>query len=165
MLLLALPVFPFVGCEPRTDNGSSVEPISLYEKIGGVWNLSDMRQIDETAKAAGLSVTEVNLYAQFEFPSLVIDLTTEGNQPTTYQVSGTAPELFPNAGYWELNTPFPAADGTAPKILLFADAAKTAKIGELNIISVPGAVEAMELRLTRTADGVPFVSYIYKLVK
>jgi hypothetical protein len=137
----------------------------LYEKIGGVWNLSDMRQIDETAKAAGLSTAEVNLYAQFDFPSLSITLATEGNQPASYQVSGTAPELFPNSGYWALNTDFSFADGTAPKILLFSDAAKTVKTGELYVTSVPGATEAMELRLTRTADGVPFVSYIYKLVK
>jgi hypothetical protein len=164
-LILALVAAVLTGCEPLTKDGSHVEPITLYEKVDGVWNLSDLRQTDETAKAAGLSPSEVSLYAQFTFGTLSIDLKTEANQPTSYQVSGTAPELFPNTGYWQLDSPFPYADGTAPKILLYSDAAKTVKIGELSITSIPGSTETMELKLTRTSDGVPFVSYIYKLIR
>jgi hypothetical protein len=165
-LLLAACVLPlFSGCNPSTDDGSYVAPITLYEKVGGVWNLSDIRQTDETAKTAGLSVTEQSLYAQFEFGTFSIDLKTSENQPTSYQVSGNAPELFPNSGYWQLDTEFPYADGTAPKILLYSDAAKTAKVGELAITSAPGAKAEMELKLTRTSGGVPFVSYLFYLKK
>ncbi|MDR1527250.1 MAG: DUF5004 domain-containing protein [Dysgonamonadaceae bacterium] len=164
-LLLLLVTAILAGCKPVTDDGPYVEPVTLYEKVNGIWNLSDLRQVDETAKAAGLSPSEVSLYAQFTFGTFSIDLKTEANTPTAYQVSGTAPELFPNAGYWQLDSAFPYADGTTPKILLYSDVAKTVKTGELSITSVPGATAAMELRLTRTSGGVPFVSYIYKLVR
>ena len=164
-LLLLFITLPFGGCEPVTDDGSYVDPITLYEKIGGSWNLADIRQVDETAKAAGISPDEIDLYAQFSFGSLSIELKTENNQPVSYQVTGSAPELFPNTGFWKLDTEFPYTDGTAPKILLYSDAAKTVKIGELSITSMPGAKEEMELKLTRTAKGVPFVSYLYSLKK
>jgi hypothetical protein len=156
---------PFSGCDPVTDDGSYVDPITLYEKIGGAWKLADIRQVDETAKAAGISPNEINLYAQFSFGRLSIELKTENNLPVSYQVTGGAPELFPDAGFWQLDTEFPFANGTAPKILLYSDAAKTVKIGELSITSMPGAKAEMELKLTRTAKGVPFVSYIYSLKK
>jgi len=164
-LLLLFMILPFGACDPVTDDGSYVDPITLYEKIGGKWNLADIRQIDETAKAAGISPNEIDLYAQFSFGSLSIELGTTNNQPGSYEVTGAAPELFPNKGFWKLDTEFPYADGTAPKVLLYSDAAKTAKIGELSITSMPGAKQEMELKLTRTAKGVPFVSYIYSLKK
>ena len=164
-LLLLFMILPFSGCDPVTDDGSFVDPITLYEKVGGNWNLADIRQVDETAKAAGISPNESSLYAQFSFGTLAFELKTENNQPASYQVTGSAPELFPNTGFWQLDTEFPFADGTAPKILLYSDAAKTVKIGELSITSMPGARTEMELRLTRTTQGVPFVSYIYSLRK
>jgi hypothetical protein len=133
--------------------------------VGGNWKLSNMRQVDETAKAAGLSTNELNLFAQFQFGSLSIELKVENNLPATYLVSGSAPELFPNSGYWKLDTEFPFANGTSPKVLLFSDAGKTVKTGELSITSMPGAKEEMELKLTRTSQGVPFVSYLYSLKK
>ena len=164
-LLLLFMLLPFAGCEPITDDGSHVDPITLYEKIGGSWKLTDIRQVDEIAKAAGISTNELNLYAQFTFGTLSIDLKTEANKPSSYQVTGSAPELFPNAGYWQLDTEFPFADGTAPKILLYSDANRTVKTGELSVTSIPGAKTEMELKLTRTSQGVPFVSYIYSLRK
>jgi hypothetical protein len=164
-LLLLFMILPFSGCDPVTDDGSYVDPITLYEKVGGSWKLADIRQVDETAKAAGISPSEIGLYAQFQFGSLAIELKTENNQPVLYQVTGGAPELFPNTGYWQLDTEFPYANGTAPKILLYSDAAKTVKTGELSITSMPGAKQEMELKLTRTSKGVPFVSYLYSLKK
>jgi hypothetical protein len=164
-LLLLFMIVSFSGCEPVTNDGSYVDPITLYEKIGGSWKLADIRQIDETAKAAGISTNEIDLYAQFQFGSLVIELKTENNKPASYQVTGSAPELFSNTGFWQLDTEFPYANGTVPKILLYSDAAKTAKTGELSVTSNPGAKQEMELKLTRTVKGVPFVSYIYSLKK
>jgi hypothetical protein len=162
-LLPALLFLLFMGCEPITNDGSYVDPITLYEKVGGNWQLANIRQVDETAKAAGISPNEVALYAQFQFSSLVLELRTENNQPSSYQVTGSAPELFPNTGYWQLDTQFSYANGTAPKILLYSDAAKMVKTGELSITSIPGAKAEMELKLTRTSQGVPFVSYVYSL--
>lgn len=165
-LLLLLWLLPFSGCEPTTDDGSYTDPITLYEKIGGNWVLSGITQVDETAKTMGISPSEMNLTDQFSFKTFAINLTVDaGNKPTSYQVSGTAPELFPNQGYWELDTSFPFANATPPKALLYSDAVKTVKIGELSITSLPGSKQEMELKLTRTSKGVPFVSYVYSLKK
>jgi hypothetical protein len=164
-LLLFFMVLSLVGCEPVTDDGSYVDPITLYEKIGGNWKLSDVKQIDETAKAMGISPDEMNLTEQFNFQSFVIALNvSEDKNPTSYQVSGLAPELFPNSGFWDLDSHFPYADGTAPTVNLYSDEAKTKLTGQLSIVSLPGAKQEMELKLTRTSEGVPFVSYQYKLV-
>jgi hypothetical protein len=164
-LLSALLFLLFMGCEPITNDGSYVDPITLYEKVGGNWQLVNIRQVDETAKSAGISPNEAPLYAQFQFSSFALEWRMENNQPSSYQVIGSAPELFPNTGYWQLDTQFPYANGTAPKILLYSDAAQTVKTGELSITSMPGAKAEMELKLTRTSQGVPFVSYVYSLVK
>jgi hypothetical protein len=164
-LLLLFMFLPFAGCEPVTEDGDHADPITLYEKIGGKWTLSNLRQVDETALAAGISPNEINLFAQFQFGTLAIELTTENNLPTTYQVTGDAPELFPNVGYWKLNIEFPSADGTPPQILLYSDEAKTSQVGKLSIVSIPGARDEMELKLTRTTQGISFVSYLYTLKK
>jgi hypothetical protein len=85
------------------------------------------------------------------------------NQPTSYQISGDNPELFPKEGFWDINTSFPLATGTAPTINLYSDAGKSTLTGQLAIVSMPGAKAEMEIKLTRSAAGVPFVSYHYKL--
>jgi hypothetical protein len=158
-------LLPLSGCDPITDDGSYIAPISLYEKISGIWNLTDVRQTDERTKAAGISPNEISLYAEFQFSTMVIELKAEGNQPSSYTVSGDVPELFPKTGFWKLESEFPYADATAPTILLFSDAACTVKTGELGVASVPGAQPEMQLKLTRTSKGVPFVSYLFKLTK
>ncbi|MDR3217518.1 MAG: DUF5004 domain-containing protein [Dysgonamonadaceae bacterium] len=161
-LLLA---FHFAGCEPVTDDGTYVDPITLYEKVNGSWKLSDITQIDETAKTMGISPSELKLTEQFDFTSFAIALNVDAAQtPTSYLVSGAAPELFPNQGFWDLNTSFPYANAKAPTINLYSDQAKTTLIGQLSITSIPGAKPEMELKLSRSSDGVPFVSYVYKLI-
>ena len=163
-LFLFLSALPFTGCQPNTDDGAYTDPITLYEKIGGKWILSGITQVDETAKAMNISPSEMNLTDQFSFTTFAIDLTVDAvNQPTSYQVSGAAPELFPNQGWWDLDTSFPYANGSAPKINLYSDVGKADLIGQLSITSMPGAKKEMELKLTRSGDGVPFVSYIYRL--
>ncbi|MFB2121013.1 DUF5004 domain-containing protein [Parapedobacter sp. 2B3] len=148
----------------KVENGKFVEPITLYEKIKGSWQLTDLVQIDETAKISGIKPDEISLLGQFEAASLQLTLDVDAdNQPTAYRVDGSAPELFPNGGFWDLDTAFPYADGSAPTIRLYSDAAKTALIGQLTIVSMPGAAPEMGLKLTRSTAGVPFVSYQYKL--
>jgi hypothetical protein len=154
----------FTACTDPTDDGSYVDPVTLYEKIEGEWTLADIRQIDETAKAAGISPDEISLFSRFNFGSFKIALNVGADKKSTsYEVKGTAPDLFPKNGFWELDSEFPSASGMAPIINLFSDAAKTQAIGRLALTAVPGAKKEMELKLTRTTKGVPFVSYLYKL--
>lgn len=149
-----------------TDDGSYVEPITLYEKVTGNWTLNNILQIDETAKVSGIKPNEISLFEEFNFNSFNLSLAVDNqNQPTTYQVNGTAPHLFPVSGYWDLNSSFPAASGSAPILSLYSDAGKSTLIGQLSIISVPGATPTMELQLTRKVNGVAFVSYNYQLSK
>ncbi|WP_353136370.1 DUF5004 domain-containing protein [Pseudopedobacter sp.] len=165
LLLLCLVSLFFLqfGCK-KPDDGSYVDPITLYEKVKGEWKLNDISQVDETAKVAGISPDEISLFSQFGFENLTLSLQVdEKNNPTTYSVSGDAPELFPNSGYWDLSASFPAANGTAPVINLYSDQAKTDLQAQLSVVSVPGAKTEMELKLTRKSGGVAFVSYNYKL--
>jgi len=161
--LLLIGVYPMVSCT-KTEDGTHVDPITLYEKVKGKWGLNEILQIDETAKAGGISPDEISLYGQFDFSSFSLTLNVdEQNLPTSYEVSGNAPELFAKEGFWELNSSFPSANGTAPVIRLYADAEKKSLNGQLSIVSIPGAKAEMDLKLTRSAAGVPFVSYQYKL--
>lgn len=156
-------MFAVLSCE-EIDDGEYVAPITLYEKVNGNWALTDIVQIDETAKIAAIKPDEMSIYGQFGFNDFNIALNVDDRkQPTTYQVSGTAPELFPKEGFWDLGTAYPSADGSAPVINLYSDAAKNTLAGQLSIVSIPGASAEMELKLTRSSAGVPFVSYQYKL--
>ncbi len=148
----------------KLENGTHVAPVTLYEKLAGNWLLTDLKQVDETAKSAGLKPDELSLYDQFGFGTfrLVLDLDAV-DQPTVYRVEGEAPELFAKAGFWDLDSSFPAADGKTPTIRLYADADRKTPVGQLHVMSVPGATPNMELKLTRTSGGVPFVSYHYQL--
>lgn len=140
------------------------DTITLYEKVKGSWQLTDLVQVDETAIIAGIKPDEISLFGQFDVASFQITLDIDANnQPTAYQVTGSAPELFPNDGFWNLDTPFPNADGSSPVIQLYSDMAKTELIGQLTIVSIPGSTAEMELKLTRSTAGTPFVSYQYKL--
>ncbi|MDR2650926.1 MAG: DUF5004 domain-containing protein [Prevotellaceae bacterium] len=164
-LLLCLSVFLFIRCAD-TDDGSYVSPITISEKTNGDWHLLSITQIDETAKKAGLNPSEISLTDQFEFTTfgITLNVDSDGN-PTSYAVSGNAPAIFNAQGYWALDTDFPQTNGTPPTILLYGDAAKTQQAGKLNITSMPGATPEMELKLTRTFNSVPFVSYQIKLTK
>ncbi len=162
-LLCLIGTCAVVSCK-KVENGSFVEPITLYEKVKGSWQLTDLVQIDETAKIAGIKPDEISLLGQFDVASLQITLDVDAdNQPTSYRVDGNAPELFANGGFWDLDTAFPYANGSAPTINLYSDVAKATVIGQLSIVSMPGANPQMELKLTRSTAGVPFVSYQYKL--
>lgn len=163
-VLLSAAALLLPACTEGTDDGSYVAPVTLYEKIGGKWALTSIVQIDETAKVSGIKPDEMALTDQFGFGELKIsfDLDASG-APASYAVTGTAPELFPATGYWDLVSEFPRADGTPPQIRLYADAARTRPTARLSVSSVPGASPTMELNLTRSAAGVPFVTYQYKL--
>lgn len=163
--LLLIGILPWAGCT-NTEDGKYVEPITLYEKIKGEWILTNLSLVDETANALGISPKEITLSDQFSFETFAMALNVdENNQPTTYQVSGTAPKLFPTDGYWNLNSPFPTTTGTSPVINLYADATKTTLTGQLSVITTPGSTAEMNLKLTRFTSGVAYVSYQYKLIK
>jgi len=158
-------IVSFTACND-TDDGHHVDPITLYEKVQGSWNLTDILQIDETAITSGISPTEISLFDQLNFQSFNITLNVDGsNTPTSYAVSGTAPELFTKNGFWDMSSSFQMADGTIPVIYLYSDAAKTSLAGKLSIVSMPGAKSEMDLKLTRNTSGTAYVSYQYKLTK
>ncbi len=152
-----------VGCND-TDDGSYVEPITVYEKIKGDWTITSVKQIDEIAKANSQSPTEMNLTNQVDFSTFTINLNVnDKNQPTSYKVGGTSPQFFPSEGYWELDYPFQNTDGSATSLNLFSDEAKKTKVAQLSITAVPGTTKVLELKFSRKAKGVTFVSYVYQL--
>lgn len=153
----------FWGCN-ETDDGVYTDPITLYEKIGGTWKLTAVKQIDEIAKAASIKPDEMNLTTKFNFSSFVISLAVDSSyNPTTYEVRGDAPALFNSTGYWELDYPFPHPDNIATKILLYSDAEKTKLTDKLIVTSIPGAKNTMQFNLQRLSEGTPYVTYQYSL--
>ncbi|MCF8358974.1 MAG: DUF5004 domain-containing protein [Prolixibacteraceae bacterium] len=153
----------FVGCY-ETDDGTFTEPITIYEKIGGTWELSKITEVDEIAVASSLKPDAINLTNYFDFKSFSITLNVDENfEPTTFEVGGNAPELFLKNGYWELSNPFPNTNATSVKIRLFADESKSEPVDELSIMALPGRRATLDFNLTRVADGIPFVTYEYAL--
>lgn len=145
-----------------TENGVYTEPITMYEKIVGTWNLSRIKQVDELAVANKSGMTEIDLTDYFEEFSISLN-ETGSNSPGTFTSSG-APEIIPSNGYWKLDREFQNWDGSPVKVQFFAENSYTNKIGEVSITSVPGSVPLMELTLTRSTNGSPFVSYVYTLI-
>jgi hypothetical protein len=148
-----------------TNDGVYVAPISISEKIQGSWAAISVKQIDEIAKTNGQTPTDLSLTTKFNFSTFAIHLNVdEKNNPTTFQISGTSPALMSTSGYWDLAHLFPNTDTTPSQIILYSDAAKTQKTATLDITGMPGSVKILEFRFTRKANGVAFVSYIYRLV-
>lgn len=163
-LLLFVIMFPLGGCD-KTDDGTFTEPITIYEKINGVWNLSSLRYIDEFAKANNIEPNEDLLTSWFNFSDFKLTLNVDANnQPLDFKVTGDVPELFPASGYWQLSSAFPLTTMKPVVVGLYADASKSTLIGELQLISIPGANAEMELQLVRTTNGVAYASYVFKLL-
>lgn len=155
LMLLAL------GCNEK-DDGSYVPPITRYEKIAGTWKLNSLIQSDEIAKSTGGTLKEMNLTNKFNFKDLRISFyTDEDFNPTSYEVTGDVPELFLKSGFWTLDSPF--TTGKVAKLYLYADEARVQLIDELDVVTVPGATNVLELKLTRSSSGTPFLSYLYSL--
>jgi hypothetical protein len=163
LFLLLFMSFP-QGCE-LTDDGTYTAPITLYERIPGTWKLSAITQVDEVAKANSQKPTEKTLTGKFNFRTFIITLNVDSSsmQPTTYSVAGTAPELFPNSGYWQLDEPYYHADQSATNILLFSDEARTQQTDKLMVMTIPGDKANLDFSLTRNDNGSPYVTYVYKL--
>lgn len=161
-LMAAIGLFA-TGCND-IDDGSHTDPITIYEKMNGQWNLMNLKMVDEVAKANAIEPNEQNLSTLFNFENFKIKFNVDAaNQPTTYEVSGNVPPLFALNGYWQLSSPFQQTDAKAVKILLYKDAQKTQLTDELRLTSVPGSTPEMEIQLVRTTNGTPFISYIFKL--
>lgn len=151
------------GCNQQ-DDGSYVEPITLYEKVDGEWGLMSLKMVDEFAKANAIEPNEQVLSTLFNYEDFRIKLNVDNkNQPTTYEVLGDVPPLFEPTGYWQLSSAFQQTGSTATKIYLYSDAEKTQMTDELRLTSVPGSNEEMEIQLVRVSNGTPFVSYAFKL--
>ncbi|MEP6929530.1 MAG: DUF5004 domain-containing protein [Flavobacterium sp.] len=152
-----------IGCD-NTEDGSYVDPITIYEKVNGNWGLTNLKMVDESAKANKIEPNEENLSTYFNYEDFKINFTVDTqNRPTSYEVTGNVPPLFAPKGYWGLSSDFQQTNASAVKIYLYSDAQKTQKTDELRVISVPGKNEEMQLQLMRTSGGVAFVSYVFKL--
>ncbi len=160
-LLLFLPLL-FTGCE-KTDDGSYVDPITLYEKLPGTWNLSSLKFVDEIANANSIQPYEVDIKSRFNFSPFTITLHIDSSfLPTSYEVVSEAPELFPGSGYWDLDSPFVHTDGTPTLLNLYADEAKTQLTDQLSVTTLPGTRAELEFGLIRSDEGTPYASYVYK---
>jgi len=163
VLLLMVLVLPFAACND-TDDGSYVEPITVYEKIYGNWKVSSVKQVDEIAKANNESPSEMTLTDQFDFSSFTISLNVDANnQPTTYTIGGNSPRFFPTEGYWALDYEFHNTTGAANVIQLYSDASRSSMTAQLSVVGIPGSSREMEIKFSRNTKGTPFVSYVYKL--
>ncbi|MBN1925595.1 MAG: DUF5004 domain-containing protein [Prolixibacteraceae bacterium] len=162
LFLLVLTQF-ITGCY-QTDDGTFTEPITIYEKIGGTWLLTKITEVDEIAVASSLKPDNITLTNYFNFKTFTITLNVdENNQPTTFEVGGSSPELFLKNGYWDLSNPFPNTDATAVKIRLYSDDSKSDPVDELDIMALPGRRATLEFYLTREANDIPYVTYQYAL--
>jgi len=161
--LLAFCSFMAISCNDP-DDGSHADPITLYEKVNGEWGLMNLKMVDEFAKANAIEPNEQNLSTLFNFEDFKISFNVDDQmKPTSYLVSGNVPPLFAPAGYWSLSTAFQQTNGSAVRIFLFIDEAKTQLTDELRLTAVPGSNDEMEIQLVRTSGGTPFVSYVFKL--
>ncbi|KRD61240.1 MULTISPECIES: DUF5004 domain-containing protein [unclassified Flavobacterium] len=152
-----------LSCD-NTEDGSYVDPITIYEKVNGNWQLANLKMVDEVAKANKIEPNEENLSTYFNYEDFKINFSVdEKNQPTTYEVTGNVPPLFAPKGYWALSSAFQPTNSGATRIYLYSDAQKTQKTDELRLISVPGKNDEMQIQLTHSSDGVDFVSYVFKL--
>ncbi|WP_026705459.1 DUF5004 domain-containing protein [Flavobacterium soli] len=151
------------GCS-KNDDGSHVAPITLYEKVNGNWGLMNLKMVDEFAKKNAIEPSEQNLSSMFNYADFKINFNVdEKMQPTSYEVLGDVPPLFAPTGYWELSAAFQPTGQIPLMIYLYSDVQKTQKTDELRLSSVPGSNGEMEIQLTRTSEGTPFITYIFKL--
>ncbi|MEN2398772.1 DUF5004 domain-containing protein [Flavobacterium sp. MC2016-06] len=152
-----------IGCD-NTDDGSNVDPITIYEKVNGNWGLTNLKMVDEFAKANAIEPSEENLSTYFNYEDFKINFSVDDkNRPTSYEVTGNVPPLFAPKGYWALSSDFQQTNAAAVRIYLYSDAQKTQQTDELRVISVPGNNEEMQLQLVRSSGGAAFVSYVFKL--
>ncbi|MNR13194.1 hypothetical protein D3C85_1295890 [compost metagenome] len=152
-----------IGCD-NIDDGSYVDPITIYEKVNGDWGLTNLKMVDEAAKANKIEPNEENLSTYFNYEDFKIRFSVdEKNQPTSYEVMGNVPPLFAPKGYWKLSSDFQQTNASAVRIYLYSDAQKTQKTDELRLTSVPGSNDEMEFQLVHSSNGTPFVSYVFKL--
>lgn len=162
LILFSVSIF-LSGCY-ETDNGTFTLPITIYEKMEGTWRLTKLIQVDEIAVASALEPSELTLTNKFDFKSFNITFNVDEEfQPTSFEVTGNAPHLFLQNGFWALSHPFPNTDGNPVRILLYSDESKTSPIDELDIIAVPGKRKTMEFFLTREANNLPYVTYQYSI--
>ena len=162
----------FYGCKKSSEE--STPPTTLYQKLAGTWGMktpqgaspaASVVEVDDIALANQAPVTQWDLSLQLNFPSFTITFNVDANNnPTTYAIGGTATQLIPVSGYWNLDYPYPSTVSTASKIYLYSDAAKTDLVNTLYIQEIPsGNVPMISFKLNHSNQGVPYASYVYSL--
>lgn len=154
--------FSFQSCQ-KIDDGEFVEPITIFEKIKGDWTLSSLTYVDDYAKSINLEPYEYNLSGWFNFDNLSISLSVDdNNKPTSFLINGSVPEIIPLNGFWNLSSPYPSTNLEPLLINLYDDAQNNNLIGTLNLTSIPGANNFMEIRLIHSSSQLPFSTYVFK---
>jgi hypothetical protein len=160
-LVILILVSPFAGCN-EIEDGSYVEPITLYEKINGSWAFDGLTMVDNIAKAQNLNLFEQKISSEFNFDQMVLELNVDAeNNPTTFLVSGDIPPLFLFEGYWDLSSSFPKTDLSRVIINLYSDASRQNKVDELELTVTPGATDEFGVELVRRSEGVTFLTYAF----
>ena len=163
LLFFGLICMLFVACDKKEEE-EEVKPITLYDKVNGEWEIESLLQTDEIAKANAGDLFEMDLTELFDFATLKINLIVdEEMEPAGFEVTGDAPALFLEEGYWDLDNPFPKTDGTNNIIRLYADDSKAEIVDELKLVTVPGTEAVLEIQLVRKSAGSAYVSYLYSL--
>lgn len=163
IFLLTIMTLLAIGCNDFND-GNYVEPIMLYEKVNGDWSLSNLKMVDEFAKVNKIKPDEQDLTALFNYKDFKINFSVdEKNNPSSYEVTGNVPPLFPLKGFWKLSSAFQPTDSNPLQIYLYGDETKTQMTGELKVSSAPNSNGEMEIQLVRKSGGAAFVTYVFKL--
>ncbi len=154
----------FLSSCQKTDDGSFVEPITIYEKVAGNWYLTSLTMTDEIAKSSSIGLKDMQLISKLGFINFQIELKVNAqNQPESFQILGDSPELFLTSGYWSLDSAFPKTNGEPNYILLYSDVAKTQLVDKLVLTAIPSTTDVLEFKLVREVLGTPFVSYNFSL--
>jgi hypothetical protein len=160
-LVILILISPFTGCN-QIEDGSYVEPITLYEKINGNWALSGLTMVDNIAKVQNLELFEQNISSEFNFDQMVLEFNVDAeDNPSTFSVSGDIPPLFLYEGYWDLSSSFPKTDLSRVKVNLYSDASRQNKVDELELTITPGATDELGVELVRRSEGIAFLTYAF----
>ncbi len=159
-LTLVITAIALQGCiDEAPDIG---EPFDRVNSLSGTWQLISVVQNDEIAISRGFPafVQSVDLTERIGFTDyeLTLSINEEGN-PTNYTENrGTSPAILAiPTGSWSVDEP------SAPSTITFSG---EGGITVLEIGTYVGLLEGLlTLKLTKTQDGNPVLSYEYNFQK
>ncbi|GAA6768004.1 hypothetical protein AAFH68_39560 [Flavobacterium sp. CGRL1] len=70
-----------ISCD-NTEDGSYVDPITIYEKVNGNWGLTNLKMVDEFAKTNKIEPNEENLSTFFNYEDFKINFSVDEKKQT-----------------------------------------------------------------------------------